>query len=204
MTGQYGRKTVKTILWAMALATTKIAAVHASDTANEKPVLLTTEVAPANMTTEQATAKHEVLYPDVWADDKGVTHVSQCVLTGLDLDSFAPPASPYYFGLAPEDVQSLVFSVLPKGWYGDWHHAPGPQWVITLSGAWEIQTADGSTLRQGPGEFQFNSDESAYAGTPEAHVGHTAKQVGDVPNVRVIITLKKNPLQTYANKPCVL
>ena len=76
--------------------------------------------------------------------------------------------------------------------------------MITLSGAWEIETADGSTLRQGPGEFQFNSDESAYAITSGAPVGHTAKQVGDVPNVRVIITLKKNPLRTYANKSCVL
>lgn len=195
---------MKAILSAIALTTTQIAGVHATETANTKPDLLTTEVAPANMTTDQATARHEVLYANVWADNKGVTHVSQCVLKGLDLKSFAPPASPYYFGFTPEDVQSVVFSVLPKGWNGDWHHAPGPQWVITLSGAWEIQTADGSTLRQGPGEFQFNSDESAYASTPGAHVGHTAKQVGDVPNARIIITLKKNPLQTYANKPCVL
>ena len=204
MTAKKTRTTVNTFPWAMALATTQIVGAHAADTASKKPVLLTTEVAPAGMTAEQAGAKHEVLYANVWADDKGATHVSRCVLKGLDLESFAAPASPYYFGLAPEEVQSVVFSVLPKGWYGDWHHAPGPQWVITLSGAWEVQTADGSTLRQGPGEFQFNSDESAYASTAGAHVGHTAKQLGDVPNVRVIITLKKNPLQTYANRACVL
>lgn len=195
---------MNTILWAMVLASTQIVEAHASDTANEQPVFITTEVAPADMTAEQAAAKHEVLYSNVWADDKGVTHVSQCVLKGLDLKAFAPPAAPYYLGFAPEEVQSVVFSVVPKGWYGDWHHAPGPQWVITLSGAWEVQTADGSTLRQGPGEFQFNSDESAYATTPGAHIGHTARQVGDGPNVRVIITLKKNPLQTDANKACVL
>jgi hypothetical protein len=188
----------------MVLANTQMARVHAVEAANQKSVLLNTELAPANMTTEQAAAQHQVLYANVWADDKGATHVSKCVLKGLALKSFAPPAAPYYFGFAPEDVQSVVFSVLPKGWYGDWHHAPGPQWVITLSGAWEIETTDGSTLRQGPGEFQFNSDESAYAITPDARVGHTAKQVGDVPNVRVIITLKRNPLQTYANKPCAL
>jgi hypothetical protein len=195
---------MKTILWAVVLASTQMTRVHAAGAASQKPTLLDTAVAPADMTAEQAADKHEVLYANVWADDKGVTHVSKCVLKGLDLKSFAPPASPYYFGFAPENVQSVVFSVLPKGWYGDWHHAPGPQWVITLSGAWEIETADGSTLRQGPGEFQFNSDESAYAITPDAPVGHTAKQVGDVSNVRVIITLKKNPLRTYANKSCVL
>jgi hypothetical protein len=195
---------MRTILRTMLLASSQMAGVHTAYAASQKPMLLDTEVAPANMTTEQAADKHEVLYANVWADDKGVTHVSKCVLKGLDLKSFAPPASPYYLGFAPENVQSVVFSVLPKGWYGDWHHAPGPQWVITLSGAWEIETADGSTLRQGPGEFQFNSDESAYAITPDAHVGHAAKQVGDVPNVRVIITLKKSPLRMYANKPCVL
>src|ERR1700722_8505856 len=182
----------KASLWAMVLARTQMARVRAADTENQQANPLNTEVVPADMTTEVAAAKHEVLYANVWADDKGVTHISKCVLKELDLQSFAPPAAPYYLGFAPESVQSVVFSVLPKGWYGDWHHAPGPQWVITLSGAWEIETADGSTLRQGPGEFQFNSDESAYAGTPRAHVGHTAKQVGDVPNVRVIITLKKN------------
>jgi hypothetical protein len=195
---------MKTILWAVVLASTQMTRVHAAGAASQKPTLLDTAVAPADMTAEQAADKHEVLYANVWADDKGATHVSRCVLKGLDLESFAAPASPYYFGLAPEEVQSVVFSVLPKGWYGDWHHAPGPQWVITLSGAWEVQTADGSTLRQGPGEFQFNSDESAYASTAGAHVGHTAKQLGEVPNVRLIITLKKNPLQTYANRACVL
>jgi hypothetical protein len=195
---------VKTFQWAIALVATQMVGAHASDTVGKAPALLTTEVAPADMTAGQAGAKHEVLYANVWADKQGVTHISRCVLRGLDLNSFAPPAAPYYFGLAPEAVQSVLFSVLPTGWYGDWHHAPGPQWVITLSGAWEVQTADGSTLRQGPGEFQFNSDESAYASVPSAHIGHTAKQVGDVPNVRIIITLKKNPMQTYANKPCVL
>jgi hypothetical protein len=51
---------VKTILWAMALATTQIAGVRASGTANNNPVLLTTEVAPAGITDEQATAKNAV------------------------------------------------------------------------------------------------------------------------------------------------
>jgi hypothetical protein len=166
--------------------------------------LVSTMPAPPDVTKDELAAKHEIAYSNVWADDKGQTHISQCLLKGLKLQGFAPPAAPYYFGFAPEDIKSVVFAVAPVGWYGDWHHAPGPQWVIDLSGAWEVKTADGKTLRQGPGEFQFNSDESAFASKPGDKVGHTARQVGDVPNVRVIITLKKKPGKSYANQACVL
>jgi hypothetical protein len=165
---------------------------------------ISTAPAPPGDTVRQALARNEISYANVWADDKGQTHVTQCVLKGLQLHSFAPPAAPYLMGIAPEDVESIVFSVLPAGWFGDWHHAPGPQWVITLSGQWEVQTTDGSTLRQGPGEFQFNSDEQAFATAPGGHVGHTGRLVGADPNVRMIITLKKRPGQSYANQSCVL
>jgi hypothetical protein len=166
--------------------------------------VISTAPAPPDDTIPQALARNEIPYANVWADDKGLTHVTKCVLKGLQLHTFAPPAAPYVMGTAPEDIESIVFSVLPAGWFGDWHHAPGPQWVITLSGQWEVQTTDGSTLRQGPGEFQFNSDESAFATSPGGHVGHTARLVGSVPNVRMIITLKKRPGQSYANQACVL
>jgi hypothetical protein len=167
------------------------------------PVIST---APAVLgdTMRQALARNEIPYANVWADDNGQTHITKCVLKGLQLHGFAPPAAPYVMGIAPEDIESIVFSVLPTGWFGDWHHAPGPQWVITLSGQWEVQTTDGSRLRQGPGEFQFNSDESSFAAAQGGHVGHTARLVGSVPNVRMIITLKKRPGQDYANQSCVL
>ena len=167
------------------------------------PVISTAPVKPGD-TIRRALARNEIPYANVWADDKGRTHITKCVLKGLQLHGFAPPAAPYFMGIAPEDIESIVFSVLPAGWFGDWHHAPGPQWVITLSGRWEVQTTDGSTLRQGPGEFQFNSDESSFATAPGGHVGHTARLVGSVPNVRMIVTLKKRPGQSYANQPCVL
>jgi hypothetical protein len=167
------------------------------------PMISTVPAMPGD-TIRQALARNEIPYANLWADDKGQTHITKCVLKGLQLHGFAPPAAPYFMGIAPEDIDSIVFSVLPAGWFGDWHHAPGPQWVITLSGQWEVQTMDGSTLRQGPGEFQFNSDESSFATAPGGHVGHTARLVGSVPNVRMIVTLKKRPGQSYANQSCVL
>src|SRR5271169_27205 len=118
--------------------------------------VISTAPAPPGDTIGQALARQEITYANVWADEQGQTHVTKCVLKGLQLHTFAPPAAPYVMGIVPEDIESIVFSVLPAGWFGDWHHAPGPQWVITLSGQWEVQTTDGSTLRQGPGEFQFN------------------------------------------------
>lgn len=167
-------------------------------------IQLSTEPAPPGASDAQLLALDEIPYSNVWADDHGRTHVSRCVLKGLELHGFAPPAAPYYMGYAPEDIQSVVYSVLPKGWYGDWHHAPGPQWVIDLSGQWEIRTADGAVLRQGPGQIQFNSDQGAHAEHPGDPVGHTARQVGDAPNVRVIVTLKKRPGVNYDNQACVI
>ncbi|CAG9233205.1 exported hypothetical protein [Paraburkholderia tropica] len=172
--------------------------------AHAAPILLSTEPAPPNTTDDVLIAENLIPFQNVWADDHGRTHVSHCVLKGLKLHGFAPPAAPYYMGVAPEDIQSIVYSVLPVGWYGDWHHAPGPQWVIDLSGEWEIKTADGTTLRQGPGQIQFNSDQGAFAEKAGDPVGHTARQVGDAPDVRVIITLKKKPGKHYDNQACVL
>jgi hypothetical protein len=172
--------------------------------AKKAPILLSTEPAPSGVSASELIAKDQIRYENVWADDKGRTHVSECVLTGLKLHGFAPPAAPYYMGIAPEDIKSIVYSVIPVGWYGDWHHAPGPQWVIDLSGEWEIKTTDGTTLRQGPGQMQFNSDQGAFGAKPGDPAGHTARQVGDVPVVRVIITLKKKPGKSYDNQPCVI
>jgi hypothetical protein len=190
---------------ALALSSGARAQTSAPAVATQQPAsVISTAPAPPGDTVQRALARNEISYANVWADDKGQTHVTKCVLKGLQLHAFAPPAAPYVMGIAPEDIESIVFSVLPAGWFGDWHHAPGPQWVITLSGQWEVQTTDGSTLRQSPGEFQFNSDESAFATTPGGHVGHTARLVGSVPNVRMIVTLKKRPGQSYANQSCVL
>jgi hypothetical protein len=164
---------------------------------------VSTVPAAADETIREALDKRQIM-SNVWADDKGKTHITRCKLKGLQFAAFAPPAAPYLYGIAPQEIQSVVFSVAPVKWYGTWHHAPGPQWVITLSGQWQVQTTDGSMLRQGPGEFQFNSDETSFSKVPGGHVGHTARQIGSVPNLRMIITLKKIPGQSYTNQACVL
>nr|CBX82471.1 hypothetical protein EAIL5_3651 [Erwinia amylovora ATCC BAA-2158] len=131
-----------------------------------------------------------VKFSTVWADDKGATHVGHCRFEGLEHKSYAPPSAPQWIGLSPDEVESIAYAVLPPGYVGSWHHAPGPQWVITLSGKWSVETTDGSTLVQGPGEVQFNADTSSRPRPGDDRVGHVSRTVGDEPNVQLIIKLK--------------
>lgn len=81
---------------------------------------------------------------------------------------------------------------------GTWHHAPGPQWVVTLSGKWSVKTTDGSKLIQGSGEAQFNADSSSHLRSGDDRVGHITRTVGDEPNVQLIIKLKPNAANIMA------
>lgn len=125
------------------------------------------------------------------ADDGGRSHVTFCDLKHFVFESYAPPAAPQFVGIPPGDVKSISYAVLPVGYVGAWHAAPGPQWVITLSGRWSVEATDGTVLEQGPGEVQFNADMGSTPQGPEKHVGHLTRQVGDVPNVQLIVALKK-------------
>lgn len=165
------------------------------------PVLSTAQVQGVGM----ADANHPtVSYANLWADARGQTHVAKCELHGMKLLSYAPPAAPEWFGTPPEDIESITYAVLPVGYVGSWHHAPGPQWVVTLSGQWSVEATDGQTLVQGPGEFQFNADTTSFASTAGGKVGHISRTVGNVPNVQLIIKLKPRPGAVYANQPCAI
>lgn len=130
-------------------------------------------------------------YATLHADKDGATHVAKCTLDGFVLKSYAPPAAPQWLGIPPGEIASISYGILPVGYVGAWHHSPGPQWVFVLSGRWSVETTDGTTLEQGPGEFQFNAEEGATPQGPERHIGHLTRQVGEVPNVQLIVSLKK-------------
>ncbi|KAG4080362.1 hypothetical protein HA402_006700 [Bradysia odoriphaga] len=134
----------------------------------------------------------QIKYATVWADDDGATHVGYCKIEGLQFNSYAPPAAPQWFGLSPDKIESISFAALPVGYVGDWHHSPGPQWVIVLSGRWSVETTDGSILEQGPGEFQFNADSTSRPRPDDDRVGHITRQVGNEPNLQLIVKLKAN------------
>lgn len=143
-----------------------------------------------------------VKFATIWADDKGATHVSYCRFEGMEFKSYAPPAAPQWVGPSADEIDSIAYAALPVGYVGSWHHAPGPQWVITLSGKWSVETTDGSVLVQGPGEMQFNADSSSRPRPDDDRVGHISRTVGNEPNVQLIIKLKPNANKSRINGPC--
>ncbi|MCX8956049.1 cupin domain-containing protein [Erwinia psidii] len=151
------------------------------------------EPVPANSATQTVSngkKQPEVKYATVWADEQGATHIGRCRMEGLEYKSYAPPSAPQWIGISPDEVESTAWAVLPPGYVGNWHHAPGPQWVITLSGKWSVETTDGSTLVQGPGEIQFNADSTSRARPNDPRIGHVTRTVGNEPNVQLVIKLK--------------
>lgn len=141
-----------------------------------------------------ATADPPVLrYGVLYADPQGRSHVQYCDLKNFAFKSYAPPAPPQYVGTPPGDVASIAYAVLPVGYVGPWHAAPGPQWVITLSGRWSVEATDGTVMKQGPGEIQFNADSGSTPQGPDGRAGHLTRQVGDVPTVQLIVSVKPKP-----------
>ncbi len=161
------------------------------------------ELANSDKISQSAGKVHPPIHYDtIWADKQGATHVAHCQMQGLEFKSYAPPASPQWIGLAPDQIERIAFGILPPGYVAHWHHAPGPQWVITLSGRWAVQTTDGSVLEQGPGQLEFNADNTSFARPNDARIGHTTRTVGNEPNIQMIIKLKPGAVNAQAQGPC--
>lgn len=174
----------------------QVGAVNASDSvrsvAKESP----------EMTRSNGQLQPTVAYATLWADEKGATHVGHCRMEGMAFKSYAPPAAPQWIGVSPDDIESIAYAALPVGYVGSWHHAPGPQWVITLQGKWSVETTDGSVLVQGPGEMQFNADSQSRARPDDERVGHLTRTVGNEPNIQLIIKLKSGTAGNRTNGNC--
>lgn len=159
-------------------------------TAFADPVITSHPTTENKITRDKGKTQPTINYATVWADKSGATHVSHCQLHNLQYKSYAPPSAPQWIGIAPDKIASIAYAVLPVGYNATWHRAPGPQWVVTLSGRWSITTTDGSVLEQGPGEFQFNADYNSVPRKQDKRIGHTTRTVGDEPNIQLIIKLK--------------
>ena len=107
-------------------------------------------------------------------------------------------------GAAPQwnDKQSkteatVVFTVQPVGWVGDWHENPAPQWIIVLSGRWWIESMDGTRIEQGPGEFSFGEDQGSKKDA-QGRKGHRSGTIGDEPAVLMTVQIHVGPVRS----PC--
>jgi hypothetical protein len=133
----------------------------------------------------QTDQKSRIPYWHLWTDADGVSHQTRCFLTEFELQSISRPAQPQWLGQRTRAEVTVMTTVLPMGWVGEWHDNPKPQWIIPLSGRWFVESMDGQRIEMGPGEISFGADQNAKESG--GRKGHRSGVVGDEPAVLMLI-----------------
>lgn len=76
---------------------------------------------------------------------------------------------------------SAVFLCVPPGTVLDWHPAPRRQYLVTLSGSWEIEASNGVVRRFKTGDVMLADDTTGE--------GHISRVVGDEPHIFMTVPL---------------
>ena len=126
-----------------------------------------------------------VRYWHLWTDADGVSHQSQCVMAAFHLGSVQPPAAPQWQGRKTSAATTVMFTVLPVGWIGEWHQNPKPQWIVPISGRWFVESMDGTRAEFGVGEISFGGDQNARE--MDGKMGHRSGVVGEAPAVLMLV-----------------
>ena len=84
---------------------------------------------------------------------------------------------------------TVVFSVMPRGWVGEWHENPHPQWIVPLSGRGFVESMDGARVEMGPGEVSFGGDQHCVADAG-GRKGHRSGVLGDESAVLMLVQLE--------------
>jgi hypothetical protein len=130
-------------------------------------------------------SKPVVPYWHLWTDEQGISHLNKCALTEFELGSIGGGADPQWKGNKTSGEMTVMTTVLPIGWTGDWHENPKAQWIIPLSGRWSVESMDGIRVEFGPGEVSFGGDQ--HCREKEGRKGHRSSTVGDRPAVLMLI-----------------
>ena len=144
---------------------------------------------------DKAGPKPSIPYWHLHVDGRGVSHQQQCHLNDYTLCSVGP-ADPQWNDKQATVSSTVVFTVQPVGWVGDWHENPAPQWIVVLSGRWFIESMDGTRVEQGPGEFSFGEDQGCTE--TDGKKGHRSGTLGDQPAVLMTVQLHRPPRR----EPC--
>ncbi len=139
--------------------------------------------------------KPAVPYWHLYVDEQGMSHQRQCHLTDYELSAVGP-ADPQWNDKQDKQPSTVVFTVQPVGWVGEWHENPAPQWIVVLSGRWFIESMDGTRIEQGPGEFSFGADQGCTE--TDGKKGHRSGTVGNEPAALMCVQLSHAPERT----PC--
>ena len=139
-----------------------------------------------------------IAYWHLWTDENGISRQARCALTAFEMKSIGGGAAAQWLGQKTTGETTVMFTVLPVGWTGDWHENPRPQWILPLSGTWFVEAMDGSRKEMGPGELALGQDQNCK--TIDGKTGHMSGTVGDVPAVLMIVQFE-TPQKPHA--PCL-
>ena len=134
-----------------------------------------------------------VAYWHVWTDDGGISHQARCALDRFEWQAIGA-AAPQWNDEQPAGDATIVFTVLPAGWVGEWHENPAPQWIVPLSGRWWVEAMDGVRVEMGPGDLSLGEDQGCIADVA-GRQGHRSGTAGDEPAVLMTIRLHGAPVR---------
>ena len=121
----------------------------------------------------------DTTYERVYADDDGESHFETVKVEFQEVD-YAPPADPMLVSDL-EDAVRFGFVMAAPGPLGAWHPTPVRQYMIPLSGEFEVTVSDGAKRRFGPGRPLLLDDQSGK--------GHYTEVVSTEPVVVAVIHL---------------
>jgi hypothetical protein len=145
--------------------------------------------------TKNTESSPHILYWHLWTDIAGISHQTHCTLTKFEWKGVGRAAAQWN-NKQEQSEASVVFTVQPVGWVGDWHENPAPQWIVVLSGRWWIESMDGTRIEQGPGDFSLGEDQGCVRS--DGRLGHRSGTIGGVPAVLMTIQLHIPPTRN----PC--
>jgi len=141
--------------------------------------------------TESAGPRPQVGYWHLWTDEAGITHQTHCRLTAFEIARVGT-AAPQWNNRQPRSDATVVFTVQPVGWVGEWHENPAPQWIVVLAGRWWIESMDGTRVEQGPGEFSLGEDQGSIL--TDGRKGHRSGTIGTEPARLMTVQLHVPPV----------
>lgn len=115
----------------------------------------------------------------IFADEAGRSHFDDLCLE-LDRADSAVSAPDIQVSV-PIEVSLARFSVMPPGFFADWHPAPRRQYSLHLSGELEVEVGNGEIRRLGPGSIVLLEDVVGQ--------GHRTRVVGEQPMVGVFLQI---------------
>ena len=128
----------------------------------------------------------KISYWHLWTDEAGISHQTEVALENFEFKGVGS-AAPQWNNKQQRSEATVVFTVQPVGWVGEWHENPAPQWIVPLSGSWWVEAMDGTRVELGPGELSFGGDQNCKE--TGGKLGHRSGTVGGMPAVLMVVQL---------------